>query len=335
MRIIDFEAHCYIPEFMGKFDRAAIDEANRHLPKDRRITVLDEILDLDSGRIAQMDRCGVSTQLLSLSSGVARLGNAEAIEVSRKANDRMHEAMKRWPGRFGAFAQLPENDVDAAVYELERCMDAYGFFGWNTFSNFGESWLDESFYFPILERASQLGAPVYLHPDFPGNVGFPRLCGLGMSLYAGVGYAYDTATTLLRLMYNGTFDRLPELQIIIGHLGEGLPFFLNRLVTKERDGVLPKRESEKRDAAVNQKSLWHYFRNNIFVTNSSNFSIPAFTCAKDVLGLDRMLFGSDYPYENLETAVEFTKNCGLNDDQLERICWKNAEDAFSSLRGEK
>ena len=332
MKMIDFEAHCYIPEFTGKFDKAAIDEANKHLPDDKKITIVDEIIDLAEGRLEKMDKYGISMQILSFSSGISHMGKEEAIETSRLANDHMYEAIKRFPGRFGAFAQLPENDPDAAIYELERCMGEYGFFGWNTFSNYGEAWLDDEFYFPILERASQLGAPVYIHPDFPGDVGFPRLLGLGMSLYGGVGYTFDTAATLLRLMYNGTFDRLPELKVIVGHLGEGIPFILDRLVVKDGEGVAPKHDKNRKNVELNEKSIRYYFDNNVYVTNSGNFSKPAVACTKDVLGIDRMLFGSDYPYENMKIATDFTRDCGLSEEELEKLCYKNAESAFDYFK---
>lgn len=335
MKIIDFEAHCYIPEFTGKFHAAVIAEANRKLPEGKKITVLDEILDLGEGRIAQMDRCGVEKQILSMSSGVSHLSHAEAVEISCRANARMYEAIRRYPGRFGAFAQLPENDPDAAVRELERCMGEYGFFGWNTFSNYGESWLDEEYFFPILKRASELGAPVYLHPDFPGSVGFPRLLGLGTSLYAGVGYTFDTSVTLLRLMYNGTFDRLPDLKVIIGHLGEGIASYLDRLADKEGEGMVPPlgggSARKTSDGPRNRQSLRQYFRNQVFVTNSGNYSVPAVRCAVDVFGADRMLFGSDYPYEPFPKAVEFTLDCGLSEEEKELLCHGNAERAFFPL----
>ena len=235
--------------------------------------------------------------------------------------------MMRHPGRFSAFAQLPEQDTQAAVYELERCMGEYGFFGWNTFSNYGTSWLDEERYFPILAKAAELGAPVYIHPDFPGDVGFPRLLGLGITLYAGVGYTYDTATTLLRLIYNGTFDRLPDLQVIVGHLGEGIPFFFNRILTKDGDGDEPKR-GKKKNVSVNEQDISYYFSKNIMVTNSGYFTVPPVTLTKEVLGIDRMLFGSDYPYEKMEQSVGFTLNCGLEGEDLEKLCHKNAEREF-------
>ena len=318
----DFEAHVYIPEFTGKFNAEEIRKANEKLPPEEQIKILDDIIDLDGIRLERMDKYGIDVQVLSFSSGIAKLPPEEAVTMSRLVNNRMYEAMQRHPGRFTAFAQLPEQDPQAACAELERCMKELGFFGWNTFSNFGTKHIDDPEYYPIFEKAAELGAVIYLHPDFPNAD--PRFQGWGRQLVGGLGYTLDTAITIIRLICSGLFDKLPNLKLILGHLGEGIPFYLERIGGKTET-------PESRLPALNQEPFTYYFAHNIWVTNSGNFSVPAYICARDVLGADRILFGSDYPYEFLEEAVPFTNSLPVSKEEIEGIYSGNALKAFPEL----
>lgn len=315
----DFEAHFYIPEFTGKFSRQMF--KNTAVP-DKMASMLNSIIDIDENRIADMDKNGVDVQVLSFSSGLAELPAEEAVALSRLANDRLYAAMQKYPGRFAGFAQLPEQDPKEACRELERCMNELGFFGWNTFSNFGDSHLDDPQYFPILEKAAELGAVIYLHPDAP--IKDPRFQGLGGQVMGSLGFTLDTTLTVIRLICSGVFDKLPNLKLILGHLGEGIPFYLDRLCSKT-DNV------KQRYPAINEHGIQYYFEHNIWMTNSGNLSEPAFRCAKEVVGLDRILFGSDYPYECLEQAVRFTDNLQLSHEELEAVYSENARAAFPQL----
>lgn len=316
MKKYDFEAHVYIPEFTGKFNAEEIRKANEQLPEGKKITILDEIIDLGEGRIAVMKEHGVDVQVLSFSNGISDLPAAEAIEICALVNDRLYEATQKYPENFAAFAQLPEQDVNAACAELERCMKELGFFGWNTFSNYGTTHLDDPQYFPLLQKAEELGAVIYLHPTFPNRD--PRFQGYGRQLMGGLGYTLDAAITIIRMICAGVFDKLPNLKVILGHLGEGIPFYLDRL-----GGKTP--TVQDRLPAVNEHEFRYYFERNIWVTNSGNFCEPAYVCTRDVLGLDRILFGSDYPYELMKDAVEFTNSLHVSEEELNAIYSENAK----------
>lgn len=322
MKKYDFEAHFYIPEYTGDIDPVKARERNRGLPPEKQNPFLDHVLDLDSRRLAVMDECGIDVQVISFSTGISRLPAEKAVPLCRTINDRLYEAVQKHPTRFAAFAQLPEQDPDAACRELERCMTQLGFWGWNTFSNYGKKHVDDPEYFPILQTASELGAVVYLHPDFPRED--PRYNGWGVELLGGLGYTLDTATTITRLICAGVFDRLPELQMILGHLGEGIPFYLDRMGAKSPT-------PESRLPALNRQDFHYYFDHNIWVTTSGNYSVPSYLCTRDVLGKDRILFASDYPYERAQKAVEFVNGLPISEEEREAVYSGNARKAFRNL----
>ena len=311
MRRIDFEAHAYIPEYRGKMREI--------LPGGVRNPMWDTITDLGEGRIAEMDNAGIDMQVLSFSAGIASLSAERAVPLCRTINDRLYQATQAYPTRFSAFAQLPEQDVPAACAELEWCMKELHFFGWNTFSNFGSKHLDDPEFYPLLEKAAELGAVVYLHPAFPTED--PRFQGWGRQLMGGLGYTLDTAITIIRLICSGVFDKLPDLKMILGHLGEGIPFYLDRMCGKSET-------PESKLPAVNVHDFRYYFEHNIWVTNSGNFSKPAYNCTRDVLGKERILFGSDYPYESMQEAVTFTDSVEADEKDLAGLYAGNAERIF-------
>lgn len=325
MKKYDFEAHAYVPEFMGKFDPKNMKKMppkGSSSPDGRQDNVPEQIADLGEGRLEIMDQNGIDVQVLSFSNGISRLPESEAIPLCRTINNRLAEAVRRYPDRFAAFAQLPEQNPKAACDELDRCMTELGFWGWNTFSNYGKKHLDNEEFYPILKKADELGAVVYLHPDFPTEDS--RFQGMGGQVLGGLGYTLDAAITAVRLICTGVFDRHPDLKLIMGHLGEGIPFYLDRIGAKSPT-------PESRLPALNQHDFHYYFRHNIWVTNSGNFTVPSYLCARDVLGADRILFGSDYPYEHMADAVDFTNRLPISAEELENLYCGNAQKAFRNL----
>ncbi len=327
MKIIDLEAHCYTPSLIQLLSQRQTypryDPEHFHIQFRegyfvRNKTIMEQLTDDLEARIAHMDRYGIQAQVLSLSPGIELLPPVESVEMAKQANNFLYAASQQYPGRFYAFAALPVGNLPAAEAELKRCMGELGFLGWNTFSNYGPTAPDEERYRPLWTLAAQLRAPVYLHPTDPY---FGRFGGLGPQLSsAALGFGVDTCITLMRLIFSGVLDENPELKILLGHLGEALPFTLERMDNRCRLDQGP--------PAKNQYLPSHYFRNNIYVTTSGQSAQEAFRCTKAVLGMDRILFASDYPYEAPEEVQDFLQALELSQTDREKLLFRNAEALF-------
>lgn len=206
-------------------------------------------------------------------------------------------------------------DVPAAVAELERCVKELGFVAWHTHSNYGETAPDDPRYRPIFQKADELGVYVYLHPQL-ANASRVDDCGFPVA-GPGLGFTMDTVTTLTRMIVGGLFDELPNLKVMLGHLGEALPFLLDRMDNRLKFLPNPK--------AKNKQDFSAYFHRNIYVTTSGNMSPEAFECTRRVLGLERILFGSDYPFEDASDMVEYVKNLPLGEQERSMLYYKNAQ----------
>lgn len=331
MKKVDFEAHYYPPEFLDRL--AARNEYPYFRPEKFEIAFCDDfsltsefkvrhLTEPIEERLAIMDRYGIDMQVLSVSAGVELLSKTDSIKAARRINDYVYSIINQYPGRFSAFASLPVNVVDEAAKELERCINELGFFGWNTFSNFGSKAPDDDCYLPLFEKAAELNVPVYIHPAQPydGN----RLKGLGAQLSAAsFGFGIDTSITIMRMILKGVLDRYPNLKLMTGHLGEIFPFILKRMDERGKN--------YKREPAVNKEAPGYYFRNNIWVTTSGQYSQEAFQCAKDVLGTNHILFGSDYPYEQPQDVEDFFYELNLSESEREKLFFRNAEENFGLI----
>ncbi|MGI5971846.1 MAG: amidohydrolase family protein [Oscillospiraceae bacterium] len=277
-------------------------------------------------RIQIMDKYNVRTAFVSIGGGLEGFPLDTAVDVSRSANDELYALSRKHSGRIRGYANLVPQSVEISMSELIRCHDELGFIAWNTHSNFTDTHIDDDEYFPLLEKAAQLGMFVYLHP---GPSSYERLNGFGQVLNAGLGYHVDVAITLTRLILKGVFDRLPELKLILGHYGETLPFILDRMdsfISQNQAKNVP--DSVCRNRSVNEHKLDYYFKRNIYVTTSGNYSSAAFNCTKERLGIDHMLFGTDYPIESYEQTVEFLESVGMTQVEKEMLYYKNAEEIF-------
>ena len=324
MKLIDFENHFY--------DQCLIDalEARTEPPYYRRDTdlitwseqiqmpqgpLLDKLLEVGEGRIALMDKLGIDCAVLSCSPGAEQLDEDVSIDVCRRTNDALYALTQRFPGRYLGTAALPVANVEAAVAEMERCVKELGFVGWHTHSNYGETAADHPRYRPLFHKAEELGIYVYLHPQLAhksrvDDCGFP-VAG------PGLGFTLDTMTTLTRMIVGGLLDEVPNLKLVLGHYVEALPFLLDRM--DNRLAFLPNPK------AKNQHNFSYYFHRNIYVTTSGNMSNEAFECTRRVLGLDRILFGSDYAFEDPKEMVEYVNNLPLGEKEREMLYCKNAE----------
>jgi 2,3-dihydroxybenzoate decarboxylase len=282
------------------------------------------ILEIDNQRLEDMDRTGIEFALLSLNApGVQRIVDTkEAIEVAKKANERMAEATAKYPKRYGALAALPMQDPDAAARELTRCVKELGFKGAmvNGFTQKGVP--DSAIYYDIPEyrsfwaTVSQLDVPFYLHPrmQIPSQArnyeGHPWL------MSAPWGFALETSIHSLRLCGSGLFDDYPNLKIVIGHLGENIPFGLWRIDARMRFS---------RRGYRGKRPLGEYFMDHFHITTSGFFNDPAFKCTVEIMGTDRMYFCADYPFEKMEDAATwYDATPTIADSDRERIGRTNA-----------
>lgn len=263
-----------------------------------------EILDLGNERLEHMDKTGIEFAILSLNApGVQRILNAdEAMNVAKKANERMAEAVARHPGRYAALAALPMHDPDAASKELTRCVKDLGFKGCmvNGFQQVDNAenvkYYDLPEYRSFWATVSQLDVPFYLHPRMQIPSRAPIYDGHPWLMSSPWGFAVETSIHSLRLCGSGLFDDFPKLRICIGHLGENIPFGLWRIDARMKFS---------RRAYRGKRPLGDYFRDHFHITTSGNFNDPAFRCTLETIDNDKIYFSADYPFERMEDAADW------------------------------
>jgi hypothetical protein len=280
-----------------------------------------QLFDLDAGRIAAMDAASIDLQVLSLlAPGVEQLEAADAVAVARDANDQLGAAVRQHPTRLAGFAALPTPAPAAAADELERAVQNYGFKGGQVSGHIGGRYLDDTVFRPLLERAEALQVPLYLHPSPPPRAvieatysGFtPQITALLAS--GGFGWHIDTALHVLRLVLGGAFDRYPRLQVIVGHMGETLPFLLPRF-----DIAFPTQVTGL------ARPVSQYLRENVHYTFAGFNWTPAFLDLLLQVGVDRIMFSTDYPFASMAAARSFLDQLPVSPADRERIAHGNAE----------
>ena len=319
MRIIAIEEHFSTPLYRQKvtaneFRNFYVTARGEQIGHD----IVKELGDLADLRLKNMDAHGVDVQVLSFTSpGAQGFGADEAIPMARDANDRLYETVKAHPTRFAGFAAVPTAAPQAAADELERCVKELGFKGTMIHGHTQGSFLDNKKYWAIFERAEKLGVPIYLHPSLPHPGAMKAYFeGYEEIARAGWGFAVDTSIHFLRILFSGAFDAYPKLKIILGHLGEGLPFAMHRL--NDHTALAAKRRGLK-------KTPLEYIRDNLVVTTSGNWYEPAFVCTLLALGADNILWAIDWPYEANSAGMTFFNKLSLNDIDREKIAHGNAE----------
>jgi predicted TIM-barrel fold metal-dependent hydrolase len=284
--------------------------------------IADQLADLGEGRIREMDQAGIDMQVLSLTSpGVEGLEAREAAVFARNVNDQLVEAVRRYPDRLAGLAALPTADPKSAVSELERTVKEYGFKGAVINGHIGGRYLDDAYFWPILEGAEALEVPLYLHPAMPpqpviqtyyvGNFSAEITAGLAGAAW---GWHIETAIHILRIIASGAFDRFPKLQFIIGHMGEALPFMLPRL-----EHTLPMQVTKLK------RPMRDYLRENIYYTFSGFNYTQNFLDLMLQVGAERILFSADYPFSSMEAAKVFLEQLPISPADRERIAHGNAE----------
>lgn len=318
MKTITLEEHFASPSFLDGPGK----ELKSHY-KDftgPRARLFDQLCDVDERRISDMDDAGIDMQVLSLTApGVEQVTNNEAIEISYSSNEFLAEAISRNPSRLAGFATIPTLFPDKAAAELERTVIAYGFKGAVINGHVGGRYLDDKFFWPVFERAEALQVPIYLHPTQPPQAvvdtyygGFNPAVSF-MFANSGWGWHIETGVHILRLILGGVFDRFPDLQIIIGHLGEALPFMIQRV-----DNMPPEMTHLKYPVS-------YYLRNNIHYTFSGFNFTPTFIDLFLQVGVNRIMFSADYPYAIMSEARAFLNRLPVSPADREQIAHGNAE----------
>jgi 2,3-dihydroxybenzoate decarboxylase len=280
------------------------------------------LADFNELRLPAMDASGIEYAVISLNSPAVQgeRDARQAVERARSANDALAAAVGEHRDRFGGFAAVPLQDTGAAIEELRRAVQELGFLGvtvnsWTSLPDGSTGYLDQPRFAPFWSALADLGVPLYLHPrTLPGDqrgglAGRPELSGPVWEFTA------DTATTALRLITSGLFDRHPAQQVILGHLGEGLPYNIWRIDNRLRLAATP---PELRHPVS------EYFRRNLSITTSGHFCTPSLLAAAAIVGDDRVMFSVDYPFEDMSEGATWFDGLDLPADQWRRIARDNA-----------
>ena len=303
-RIIAIEEH---------FSDPALPFGNRPGP------ILDRLKDLSEWRLREMDEAGIDVQVLSMAgNALYQLDPETAVKTATGINDRLAEAVKVHPARFAAFACLPTTSPKAAADELERCVTKYGFKGAMTHGLTQGQFLDDKKFWPIWERAAALDVPVYMHPAEPHKTVIDVYYKDYLGTFPGIisaplGYTVETAVQGVRMVLSGVFEAYPNLKIILGHMGEGLPFLLWRI-----DHTL----KNPGNAPIEFREI---FCKHFWITTSGFFSDPALICSMLEMGTDRIIFSVDWPWGNNKQGVDWLDNMSISAEDKAKIYHGNVE----------
>jgi predicted TIM-barrel fold metal-dependent hydrolase len=327
MKIVAVEEHFLSADVRASW--AAVSSADQDGSESLHLGEMEKRLEeLSDARISKMDENGVDMQVLSLTSpGLHNLEPAEGISLARRTNDLIAATVAGRPDRFDGFATMPTIAPGAAAAELERCVRDLGLKGGMLFGRTLDKNLDHPDFLPIFEMADHLRVPLFIHPQTPSRAvreayysGFSPEVDLAFATF-GIGWHYDCGIQFLRLALAGVFDRFPDLQIILGHWGELVLFYTERLKSFSRVVKL-------------QRSVVDTMRENLYVTSSGMFSQSYFHHAIEVVGIDRVLFSTDYPYQyrSGRGPEDFLEQLPVSHDEKEQIAHGNWERLTGSIR---
>jgi predicted TIM-barrel fold metal-dependent hydrolase len=279
--------------------------------------IVERLDDLGALRLKEMDEAGIDLQVLSQSTpGLQAVDAATAPSLARRANDRLRATVDRHPSQFAAFAALPTADPRAAADELERAVTQLGFKGAMVNGMTGGVFHDDKRFWPIWERAARLDVPIYIHPSLPHPAVIEAYYKDYVQSHPGLlraawGFTVETATQGIRFVLSGVFDAYPNLKIILGHMGEGLPFLLWRI-------------SHGLRGSMKEKTFRDIFCEHFWITTSGFFSDQALLNCMSEMGIDRILFSVDYPFAENPPGTEWLKTLPLGPEDTEKLCHGNA-----------
>ncbi len=317
MKTITLEEHFTTPKLQAATDAHQQGPQNPFVAK-----TADQLGDLGDRRLADMDAASIDLQVLSLNVIFVAdaLAPSEVTDICRDANDIAAAAVRAHPTRFAAFANLALEEPERAADEFKRCVQELGFKGALVSGTVQGKFLDDPRFTPLFQTAQNLNVPIYLHPAPPPQPvidayysGLPSALGQILST-AGWGWHVETGLHVLRLIAGGVFDRFPDLQLIIGHMGEDLPFSIARA-----DSVLARSQPPL------QRKPSDVLQSNVSITTSGYFTQPPFLCALQVVGADRLLFSVDYPYSQNTDGRAFLDSLPISAADKAKIAGGNAE----------
>jgi predicted TIM-barrel fold metal-dependent hydrolase len=326
MKIVGLEEHYVTADVLKAWQR--LDPRWQDPARSSADAAERPLLSLGDERLAVMDAAGVDTQVLSLTTpGVWNLDAADGVALQTACNDEAAAAVRAHPDRLQGFATLAAQRPEAAADELARAVTTLGFNGALIFSRVRDTPIDHTEFWPIFEAAEALGAPLYLHPQSPPAAvraayygGFGDVVDAAFATH-GVGWHYDAGVELLRLILAGVFDRFPRLQVILGHWGEMVPFYLDRI-----DRMAP--------IAALSRPISEYVRDNVFLTPGGVFSQRYLKWAVDVVGVERIMFAADYPFVPTDGGLArgFLEQAELSEDDRFRIASGNWAQLCAAIR---
>jgi len=312
MRKIALEEHFTTPDLAKNYVARPTQSDALFADVERRLADFDEL------RLEMMDKTGIEMMVLSVTTpGVQGVSDSrEAIRLAHGANDFLAREVQKRPDRYAGFAHLAMQDADAAAAELERAVRELGFRGALINGQTNGHYLDEDQYVPFWERVQELDVPIYLHPgnmaDHPAMFAHrPELDG---PIFA---WTAETAAHALRLVFGGTLTRFPKVKIVLGHMGETLPFLLWRLDSRREFDLGDKLAPDALPSAI--------IKRNIAITTSGVCDAGALLAAIQALGDDNVMFSVDYPYEDPQVAADFIESAPIDEDVRAKVCYRNAE----------
>lgn len=329
-KLITIEEHFIIPSINAKVMQyltqknngvAPIGEAQKKLMK--MVLPDNAIAEVGEQRLAFMDKTGISMQVLSYGAGSPQnITDIDlAVSLSQEANNELARLVQQHPTRFAGFALLPMADTNEAVKELTRCVNNLGFKGAIISGTFNGTFFDEERFHPLFAKAQELNVPIYMHPAiidkeisdyyYKSNQ-WSDVAGL-MFASAGFGWHADSGIALIRMIMSGLFDKFPNLQIISGHWGELVPFYLNRL------------DDQQAKTLKLNRTFKDYFKQNIHITPSGFFNENQLQYCVNEIGTDRIIYSADYPFLKDENAKLFLEKSNISKTDKEKIAFKNAE----------
>ncbi|WP_404713407.1 amidohydrolase family protein [Sphingomonas sp. MMS24-J13] len=288
--------------------------------------IRDALLGLGAGRIKDMDDRGIDKAVLALTSpGTQILSKDKAVALARNSNDELHQACKDHPDRLIGMAACAPQDPEGAAKEIERAVTKLGMKAVIINSHTHGHYLDEPQFAPILEAAEALDVPIYIHPNTLPRGQVEPLIAAGID-GAIFGFGVETGMHALRVIVSGTLDKFPKLQVIIGHMGEALPFWMYRLDFMHQAGVRAGRYASS--GPLKKEFVSNYLKENFIITNSGVAWEPAIKFTQDVIGKDRVMYAMDYPYQCPAYEVEALDNMDMSLDDKKAFFQTNAERVF-------
>lgn len=287
--------------------------------------LVERLGDIGERRIADMDASGIDMQILSLTSpGVQVFDAATASSLAMETNEQLAEAIRRYPTRFAGLAAVAPHDPRGAAKEMDRAVRRLGMKGVIVNSHTRGEMLDDPKFWELFEAAEALNVPIYIHPQAPppAMIGPYVDRGLEGALW---GFAAETGLHVLAIIRSGALDRFPRLRIVVGHLGEALPFWLYRLDYMNKTA----RPAIRTGAGSLGKRISDYVKENVFITTSGMAWAPAITFVQSVVGVDRVMYAMDYPYQFELYEVDATDAVPISDEDKRKLFQTNAEAVFA------